>query len=42
MNAGIYPFYRVVESDQDIEAMVNGKRVLMFGSNNYLGLTNHL
>ena len=41
MKEGIYPFYRVVESDQDIEAIVNGKKVLMFGSNNYLGLSNH-
>ncbi len=39
--AGIYPFFRVIESDQDTEVTINGKRVLMFGSNSYLGLTNH-
>lgn len=41
MAAGIYPYFRVVESDQDTEVTINGKRVLMFGSNSYLGLTNH-
>ena len=39
--AGIYPYFRVIESDQDTEVTMNGKRVLMFGSNSYLGLTNH-
>lgn len=39
--AGIYPFYRVIESDQGTHATVNGKKVLMFGSNNYLGLADH-
>jgi 8-amino-7-oxononanoate synthase len=38
---GIYPYFRVIESDQDTEVTINGKRVLMFGSNAYLGLTNH-
>lgn len=38
---GAYPFFRVIESDQDTEVIVNGKKVLMFGSNSYLGLTNH-
>jgi len=39
--AGIYPYFREIESDQDTEVIINGKRVLMFGSNSYLGLTNH-
>ena len=39
--AGIYPYFRVIESDQDTEVMIDGKKVLMFGSNAYLGLTNH-
>ena len=39
--AGIYPYFREIESDQDTEVMMNGKKVLMFGSNSYLGLTNH-
>lgn len=38
---GIYPYFRAIESDQDTEVIVNGKKVLMFGSNSYLGLTNH-
>ena len=39
--ADIYPFFRPLESDQDTEVIISGKRVLMFGSNSYLGLTNH-
>lgn len=39
--AGIYPYFRAIESDQDTEVVINGKKVLMFGSNAYLGLTNH-
>jgi len=39
--AGIYPYFRMIESDQDTEVIINGKKVLMFGSNAYLGLTNH-
>jgi 8-amino-7-oxononanoate synthase len=31
----------VIESGQETEVTLNGKRVLMFGSNSYLGLTNH-
>ena len=38
---GIYPFYHPVQSGQDTEVMIYGQRVLMFGSNSYLGLTNH-
>jgi 8-amino-7-oxononanoate synthase len=41
MKSGIYPYFRVIESDQDTEVLINGKKVLMFGSNSYLGLTNH-
>lgn len=39
--AGLYPYFRVIESDQDTEVVIDGKKVLMFGSNSYLGLTNH-
>jgi 8-amino-7-oxononanoate synthase len=39
--AGLYPYFRVIECGQDTEVVLNGKRVLMFGSNSYLGLTNH-
>ncbi len=38
---GIYPFYHSLESGQDTEVYMNGKKILMFGSNSYLGLTNH-
>ena len=38
---GLYPYFRVIESDQDTEVIMNGQKVLMFGSNSYLGLTNH-
>ncbi len=38
---GVYPYFRCIESEQDTEVMMSGKKVLMFGSNSYLGLTNH-
>lgn len=38
---GVYPYFRCIESEQDTEVTMSGKRVLMFGSNSYLGLTNH-
>ena len=41
MAAGIYPYFRTIESDQDTEVIISGKKVLMFGPNAYLGLTNH-
>ncbi|MBR3065700.1 MAG: pyridoxal phosphate-dependent aminotransferase family protein [Bacteroidales bacterium] len=36
---GIYPYYRPIESGQDPVVKMNGKDVLMFGSNSYLGLS---
>ena len=41
MAAGIYPYFRAIQSDQDTVVLMDGKKVLMFGSNSYLGLTNH-
>jgi len=38
---GLYPFFRTIESEQDTVVTIGGKRILMFGSNSYLGLTNH-
>lgn len=38
---GLYPYFRIIESDQDTMVTINGKKVLMFGSNSYLGLTTH-
>ena len=39
--AGIYPYFRKIESEQDTVVTIDGRKVLMFGSNSYLGLTNH-
>ena len=41
ISAGLYPYFRVVESAQDPEVVISGRRMIMVGSNNYLGLTNH-
>ncbi len=41
MSAGLYPYFRVIESAQDPEVVIHGRRMIMVGSNNYLGLTNH-
>ncbi len=38
--AGIYPYFRAIASEQDSEVIINGKKVLMFGSNCYTGLVN--
>jgi len=38
---GIYPYFRVIESEQDTEVKMNGQDMLMLGSNSYLGLTNN-
>ena len=40
-NLGVYPYFRVIESGQDPVVTMDGQRVIMLGSNNYLGLTNH-
>ncbi|MBO4397766.1 MAG: aminotransferase class I/II-fold pyridoxal phosphate-dependent enzyme [Bacteroidaceae bacterium] len=39
MNLGIYPYFREIDSHQDTEVVMDGKKVLMFGSNSYMGLT---
>ena len=38
---GLYPYFRTITSAQDTEVLIDGKKVLMLGSNSYLGLTNH-
>ena len=38
---GFYPFYKALDSNEGPEAIIDGKRVIMLGSNNYLGLTRH-
>ncbi|OYX11445.1 MAG: 8-amino-7-oxononanoate synthase [Algoriphagus sp. 32-45-6] len=39
MAKGVYPYFRTINSHQDTEVMMDGKKVLMFGSNAYMGLT---
>ena len=41
MQAGLYPYFRTIESAQDPVVYLNGKKMIMVGSNNYLGLTSH-
>ena len=41
MAKGVYPYFRCIESGQNTEVIMSGHKVLMFGSNSYLGLTNH-
>jgi len=38
---GLYPYFRTISSGQDPVVSMNGSSVIMLGSNNYLGLTNH-
>lgn len=40
-DSGYYFYFRKLESPQDAEVVINGKPVIMIGSNNYLGLTSH-
>lgn len=39
--AGTYKIERVITTAQDMEITANGKRVINFCANNYLGLSNH-
>lgn len=39
MNDGWYPYFKAIESGADTEVMIDGKSMIMIGSNNYLGLT---
>ena len=41
MEKGIYPYFHALETRQDIQVVMEGKRRIMLGSNNYLGLTNN-
>jgi 7-keto-8-aminopelargonate synthetase-like enzyme len=38
---GVYPYYRTISSAQDPVVLHQGRKLVMLGSNNYLGLTNH-
>lgn len=37
--SGLYPYFIPIENSEGTEAIFDGRRVLMLGSNNYLGLT---
>ncbi len=39
--AGHYPYYRVIEESEGTEVVIEGKRLVMACSNNYLGLAHH-
>lgn len=39
IKAGVYPYFRAFDSGQDNEVYMGDKRIIMMGSNNYLGLT---
>jgi len=39
MAMGLYPYFHALESGQDTEVIMNGRRTIMIGSNNYMGLT---
>jgi 8-amino-7-oxononanoate synthase len=41
ISLGLYQFFRAIQSEQDTEVIVDGQKLLMFGSNSYMGLTNH-
>jgi len=41
MAAGIYPFFIPLSENEGTEAVFQGRRLIMCGSNNYLGLTTH-
>lgn len=36
---GFYPYFRAIQSEPDRMVVINGQKLLMLGSNNYLGLT---
>ncbi|HOC23735.1 MAG TPA: 8-amino-7-oxononanoate synthase, partial [bacterium] len=39
MEQGWYPYFKAIDSGADTEVMIKGHRLIMIGSNNYLGLT---
>lgn len=41
MEAGIYPYFKPIQSGAGSEVIIDGRKMIMIGSNNYLGLTNH-
>jgi len=41
MAAGLYPYFKAIQSGPGSKVIINGKPLIMIGSNNYLGLTQH-
>jgi len=41
IDRGLYPYFQPIESSEDTEVVIRGQRLIMVGSNNYLGLTHH-
>ena len=41
IDAGIYPYFLPLEDTEGTEVTIDGRRLIMIGSNNYLGLTTH-
>jgi 8-amino-7-oxononanoate synthase len=39
--AGLYPYFKAISESDDTDVVIEGKKRLMLGSNNYLGLTHH-
>ena len=39
--SGYYPYFQVIESESDSQVLIDGRELIMLGSNNYLGLTTH-
>ncbi len=38
---GLYPYFRPIEANEGPVVQIEGRKVIMAGSNNYLGLTSH-
>ncbi|HEY4691511.1 MAG TPA: pyridoxal phosphate-dependent aminotransferase family protein [Anaerolineae bacterium] len=41
IESGIYPYFKPLDDTEGSEVVIDGRRILMIGSNNYLGLTTH-
>ena len=41
MASGLYPYFVPLDSSEGTEVTYEGRRIIMIGSNNYLGLTTH-
>ena len=39
IKAGFYPYFKAIQSGAGSTVIIDGKKVIMIGSNNYLGLT---